>query len=83
MRDSTGGQAYPVPVSITPSGDAVPGYEGMTLLDAAAMAALTGMLAHPKRYKPRVEDSELHWHRAIAIEAYEIAVAMVEQSLRQ
>ena len=39
-------------------------------------AALTGMLAHPKRYKPK-ENAHKDWHYAIAEEAAEIADAMV------
>ncbi len=46
----------------------------ITSLDIAATAALTGMLAHPQRYKPRLEGQ--NWHDAIATEAYQIAQAM-------
>lgn len=31
-----------------------------------AKAAMQGMLAHSRRYKPRKEDKDLHWHDAIA-----------------
>jgi len=44
--------------------------------DEIAKAALNGMLAHPKRYKPRPGDPA-NWHAAIAKEAYEIADAML------
>lgn len=47
--------------------------------DEFAAAALNGMLAHTTRYKPRHTDCELHWHQAIAKEAYEIADAMVAE----
>lgn len=43
--------------------------------DDNARAAVHGMLAHQKRYKPRPEAPE-NWHDAIAQEAYEIADAM-------
>ena len=38
-----------------------------------------GMLAHPKRYKPRTEDEGLHWHEAIAKEANELTEAVLEE----
>ncbi len=41
-----------------------------------AASALTGMLAHPTRYKPRPGDPE-NWHEAIAKESFEIADAMI------
>lgn len=43
--------------------------------DDNARAAVRGMLAHPKRYKPR-DGATGNWHDAIAKEAYEIADAM-------
>lgn len=43
--------------------------------DDNARAALSGMLAHPRRYKPR-EGAPSHWHDAIAQEAYDLADAM-------
>lgn len=49
------------------------------LIDGFARAALYGMLAHPTRYKPRHSECHLHWHAAIASEAYDIADAMMEQ----
>ena len=48
--------------------------------DVCAVAALTGMLAHSRNgtgYHPRDEDNHLHWHDAIAKEAFELADAMV------
>jgi hypothetical protein len=51
--------------------------------DEFARAALYGMLAHPVRYKPRHSESALHWHDAIASEAYDIADAMVSASQEQ
>jgi hypothetical protein len=52
-----------------------------TLRDEFAKAALVGMLAHsrgnpPHGYKP--VPNELYWHNAIAIEAYELADAMLK-----
>lgn len=44
--------------------------------DRFAAAALTGMLAHRKRYRPRPEASP-NWHEAIAEEAYQIADKMM------
>ena len=52
----------------------------MTQLDKNATAAMQGMLAHQKRYRPRAEDQHLHWHQALANEAYDIAAAMEERS---
>lgn len=46
------------------------------LRDNFAASALTGMLAHTKRYMQRDGDPE-NWHDAIAKEAYEIADAMI------
>lgn len=43
---------------------------------AMAAHALQGMLAHPRRYKPRDVDAHMHWHDAIATEAFDIADAM-------
>jgi len=34
-----------------------------------------GMLAHPRRYKPRVEDVGMHWHDALMSEAFDLADA--------
>ena len=48
--------------------------------DKVAIEALNGMLAHARHghgYHPRLEDAHLHWHDAIAKEAYEIADAML------
>lgn len=50
---------------------------GMSLRDRIALEALGGMLAHSTRYKPREIDRALHWHDAIAKEAYELADAML------
>jgi hypothetical protein len=51
--------------------------QGMSLRDAAALAALQGMLAHNTRYRQRPEDSCLHWHAAISREAFQIADAFI------
>ena len=48
------------------------------LRDWFAGQALNGMLAHPKRYRPR-EGRSAHWHKAIAEEAHEIADAMMKE----
>ena len=48
------------------------------LVDQFAAAALQGMLAHSRNghgYRPRNPD--MHWHDAIAAEAYELAFAMM------
>jgi hypothetical protein len=50
-----------------------PRYERMEL----AICALNGMLAHPRRYKPR-PGANPDWHIAIAEEAFEIADAMIK-----
>lgn len=54
------------------------GDDTLTVRDRFAMAALNGMLAHPKRYIPRIHDVGMHWHQAISKEAGEIADAMME-----
>ena len=46
-----------------------------TLRDYLAAQAMTGMLAHSTRYKPR--DPAMAWHQAISQESYEIADAML------
>lgn len=49
-----------------------------------AIAAMNGMLAHRKRYRPRPEDAGLKWHYAMAREAFDIAEAMqFESTLRK
>lgn len=50
--------------------------EEVSVRDRFAMAALSGMLAHSTRYKPREEGADWHW--SIAKEAYELADAMME-----
>ena len=45
-------------------------------VERIAAAAMKGMLAHPRRYKPRPCDPE-NWHDALAKEAKEIAAAMI------
>lgn len=52
-------------------------YEYPALRDHFTMAALTGMLAHSTRYKPR-EGEGVNWHWSISKEAYELADAMME-----
>ena len=51
--------------------------DGLSVRDRFAMAALSGMLAHSTRYKPREEGADWHW--SIAKEAYELADAMMER----
>ena len=48
---------------------------GMTLRQYTARKMAEGMLAHGTRYRPRAQDSHLHWHAALVKEAYEIADA--------
>lgn len=45
-----------------------------------ATFAMQGMLAHATRYKPRAQDQGLHWHKAIAKEAFDIAEAMGKEA---
>lgn len=52
-------------------------WPGLSLRDHFAGQALNGMLAHATRYRPYEKDRGLHWHEAIAIEAYELADAML------
>jgi hypothetical protein len=54
---------------------------GMSLRDWFAGQALSGMLAHSTRYKPR-EGAPANWHQAIAEEAYELADAMLAERAR-
>lgn len=49
----------------------------LSVRDRFAMAALSGMLAHSTRYKPREEGADWHW--SIAKEAYELADAMMKR----
>ena len=51
--------------------------QGISLRDAAALAALQGMLAHATRYRPRPEDAGLHWHQAVSREAFQIADSFI------
>ena len=68
-----GGPVYPVP--------AAEGYlygsDGMTLRDYATIKYAAAMIAHPRRYKPRQEDSHMYWHEAIHKEAADLADAMI------
>jgi hypothetical protein len=50
----------------------------MSRRECIAISALSGMLAHATRYKPRAGASA-DWHEAIAQEAYEIADAMIAE----
>ena len=43
-----------------------------SLRDAAALAALQGMLAHGVGFRP-AETPDPHWHNVVAREAFEIA----------
>jgi hypothetical protein len=49
----------------------------MTTREEFTKAALTGMLAHATRYRPR-EANCSDWHKSIAAEAVEIADAQME-----
>lgn len=42
--------------------------------------ALTGMLSHATRYHQREEDAGLHWHEAIAREAFDIGQEMAREA---
>ena len=55
----------------------------MTKYDKMVIAtlAMQGMLAHPTRYKPREQDTHMHWHDALATEAFEIADAMARVAI--
>lgn len=55
----------------------------MLTTDAMAIAAMEGMLAHPRRYKPREQDKDLHWHDALATEAYDIAEALNREGTKR
>ena len=54
--------------------------EEFSVRDRFAAVALSGMLAHSTRYKPREEGADWHW--SIAKEAYELADAMMERRTR-
>jgi len=53
----------------------------MPLRDWFAGMAVQGMLAHPKRYKPR-QCASSNWHEAIAEEAFQLADAMLAERAR-
>jgi hypothetical protein len=72
-----GGPAFPIPLNPGQSYQGHSTCDGMTLRDYFAAKAMQGMLAHPTRYKPRPHEANLHWHTAMASEAYEIADAML------
>ena len=48
-------------------------------LRTMALHLMAGMLAHPTRYRQRVEDAHLHWHAALAREALDMAQALVTE----
>lgn len=48
----------------------------MPLKMQIAVIMAQGMLAHSTRYKPREEDAHMHWHDALAAEAFDIADAL-------
>jgi len=53
-------------------------------LDMFAAAAMAGMLAHRKRYRPSQDSSHPDdWHKAIAEEAYQLADAMMHERAEQ
>lgn len=52
-------------------------HSGMSLRDYAVIQFTAAMIAHPRPYRPRDEDSDLHWHEAIALEAGDLADAMI------
>lgn len=70
---NTGGPAFP-----RPARDYNGAQVGISMRDYFAAQAMQGMLAHPTRYKPRPHEAYLHWHTAMASEAYEIADAMIK-----
>jgi hypothetical protein len=74
-----GGPAFPTPEILDERRGEVLQYggPGMSLRDYFAAAALTGMLAHSTRYRPRPGDP-VNWHEAISKEAYELADATLE-----
>jgi hypothetical protein len=49
---------------------------GMSLRDAAALAALQGMLAYGVGFRP-AETPDLHWHNVVAREAWAVADAFI------
>ena len=51
-------------------------FSPICLRDYFAMEAMSGMLAHSTRYKPR-DGTTMHWHDALSHEAYAIADAML------
>lgn len=50
---------------------------GTTLYAALAMM---GMLAHSTRYHQREQDAGLHWHEAMAREAFDIGQEMAREA---
>jgi hypothetical protein len=56
--------------------DLAANHTGISLRDAAALAALQGMLAHTTRYRPR-PGAPTNWHDAISQEAFQIADAFI------
>lgn len=44
---------------------------------------MQGMLAHSRRYGPRAEDKDLHWHDAMAREAFDLAEAVRREDGRR
>lgn len=75
MASDDGGPAFP---QVQPGYPGACFYEGMAVRDEFAKAALTGMLAHATRYKPR-KGASSNWHEAIAQEAYQLADAMLAE----
>lgn len=69
---NTGGAAFPRNYERN-------GHNGMDLRDYFAAKAMQGMLAHSTRYKQRPEDKDLHWHKALVKEAFEVADAMLKE----
>ena len=54
------------------------GDQGMTLRDYAVSKYTAAWLANPTRYRPRVEDRDLHWHDAIINEANDLFDAQLK-----
>lgn len=83
MTQNDGGSAFPYnPWNLCKDGKwrKTEKFNGMTLREWYAGVALQGMLAHSRHghgYHPR--DESMHWHDAIAEEAYEIADAMLKE----
>ena len=74
--------AYPSDEKNNGDGSHYRSHLGFSKREAIALAALQGMLAHPRRYEPRKGESS-NWHDAIAVEAFEIADAVIRNGERR